>query len=282
MKTVPATLQASLDSGVTTLARCWTLTRRDGAVLGFTDHDAPLDLDGIRHEPRSGLTASALETAAGLAPDNTQVLGALTSKRIADADIERGLYDGAEVDLYLVDWQRPQDRVLLFRGSLGETSRGPLAFSAELRGMAAALDQPTGRAFLRQCDAELGDARCGLQIAPVAASVDAVSATGEIVASGLPQGHARGLLTWTSGANTGSRQTVRDQSGARLGLWSPPAAPIAPGDTFEVTPGCDKTFATCRDRFANAINFRGFPHIPGDDFATSYPNRGEGTDGAVR
>ena len=56
--------------------------------------------------------------------------------------------------------------------------------------------------------------------------------------------------------------------------------PIAAGDTFVVTAGCDKRFATCRDRFDNVVNFRGFPHIPGNDFVMRYAVPGEpGNDG---
>ena len=281
MKSIPPTMQANLNSGVTTLARCWTVTREDGVRLGFTDHDRPLLLNSITHEPDNGLNAGTLETASGLATDNTDVIGALTSDAIAEADLERGLYDAAEVDVNLVDWRDPQDAVLLFRGNIGETTRGPTAFSAELRSMSAKLNQPTGRAFLAQCDAELGDARCGVTPRKVSAIVTDISKTGEILTEGLTENHARGVLTWTSGANAGTKQPVRDQFGDTLMLWSPPPDPIRAGDTFDVTEGCDKTLATCRDRFANTDNFRGFPHIPGDDFATSYPNTGEGNDGGV-
>jgi len=47
-----------------------------------------------------------------------------------------------------------------------------------------------------------------------------------------------------------------------------------------VTAGCDKRFDTCRNRFNNAVNFRGFPHIPGNDFVIRYAVEGEpGNDG---
>ena len=279
MKSISPGLQAKLDGGVTTLARCWTVTLKDGTRRGFTDHDCPLTLYGLTHEPDSGLNAGALETASGLAADNTDVIGALTSDAITESDLERGLYDGAEIDLTLTDWTDTADHILLFRGNIGETTRGPAAFSAELRSMAAKLDQPMGRAFLNQCDAELGDTRCTVRLTLTNATVTAIASTGEITASGLGENHARGTLTWTSGANTGVSQPVKDQTGQTLIVWSPPPDPIRPGDQFTVTEGCDKTLATCRDRFANTVNFRGFPHIPGDDFASSYPNRGEGNDG---
>jgi len=75
---------------------------------------------------------------------------------------------------------------------------------------------------------------------------------------------------------------VKDHAGATLALWQPPPESIEPGDVFVVTAACDKRFETCREKFANAENFRGFPHLPGNDFVVSYAVPGEpGHDGEV-
>ena len=58
-----------------------------------------------------------------------------------------------------------------------------------------------------------------------------------------------------------------------LELWQQMGKPVAVGDTFAVTAGCDKQFTTCRSRFSNADNFRGFPHIPGNDYVISVPRQ---------
>jgi uncharacterized phage protein (TIGR02218 family) len=66
-------------------------------------------------------------------------------------------------------------------------------------------------------------------------------------------------------------------------LWQAMPEPVAAGDSFTVTAGCDKQFQTCHDRFNNVVNFRGFPHIPGNDFVISYPVQGQsGNDGKSR
>lgn len=284
MRHVPAALQAHLDTGATTLCRCWRLARRDGTVQGFTDHDRPLAFDGLTHHPGAGFGAGALESATGLAADNIEVAGALTSDAITAADLEAGAYDDAEVDLFLVNWADPDQRVLLFRGSIGETSRGSHSFTAELRGMAHRLGQPTGRAFLRRCDAALGDARCGVALAPVPGTIAAIAPDGTLTipqAATAPDGtYTHGLLAWTDGPNAGRPLPVRDHAGARLTLWSPPSAPPVPGESVTLTEGCDKRFETCRTRFANAPRFRGYPHMPGDDWMTRYPATGERNDGS--
>jgi len=50
-----------------------------------------------------------------------------------------------------------------------------------------------------------------------------------------------------------------------------PRAIVEEGGRVELREGCDKRFETCRDRFSNAINFRGEPHLPGNDLLTRYP-----------
>lgn len=290
MRALPPSLAAKLAGGVTTLARAWAVTRTDGQTLGFTDHDRPLAFGGIAFEAASGLTASALEQSLGLAADSHTVEGALSSAAIADLDLEAGLYDGAEIRLWLVDWRAPEDRVLLARGQIGEVRRGAQAFEAEVLGLAERLNQPRGRAYLLSCDARLGDARCGVDLEDPAyrsvGTVTAVISPESVEVSGLESFESgwldRGHLSWTSGANLrepGRIKAHRSAGAVRLTLWSAPASPILPGDAFTAHAGCDKTAETCRAKFANLMNFRGFPFMPGDDWATRYPNTGEAHDG---
>jgi uncharacterized phage protein (TIGR02218 family) len=94
-----------------------------------------------------------------------------------------------------------------------------------------------------------------------------------------------GRLTWLSGANAGLFCEVRGHARpgplapATLDLWQPLPEPIAPGDAFAVAAGCDKTVTTCGAKFDNAVNFRGFPHMPGNDYVTGYAQGGAGNDG---
>lgn len=291
MRTIPATLQAALDTGAATLCRAWALTRTDGQRLGFTDHDGALSFDGLSFEAASGLTQQAVEQATGLSTDSHTVEGALQSAAISDLDIERGLYDGAEILFYLVDWTDTTSRLLLARGFIGEVRRGDGGFEAEVVGLAERMNQPFGRAFVYSCDLRLGETACGIDLTgPQYRGTGQVVAVGDgqqFTVSGLDGFEtgwfARGGLTWTSGLNQPEPGHVRAHRKAAglvtVELWQSPAAAVAVGDGFEITAGCDKTFATCREKFANALNFRGFPHIPGDDWAAAYPNSGENHDG---
>ena len=289
MRELPAALKAHIETGATTLCRCWRVTRRDGTVLGFTEHDADITADGTRFLAASGFSASEAETALGLAAPNGEVAGAFSSDAIAEVDLERGRYDGARVEVLLVNWAEPAQFLLEHVREIGEVTRTDNSFRAELRGLAARLDQPTGRVYGRRCDARLGDGRCGINLA-------VFRTAGTIVAADTLQASVAGLsafatgwfgfgvLTFTSGALAGRAVDIGGhQFGepARLTFWLPlPESPAA-GDTFEIVAGCDKAFATCKAKFGNELNFQGFPHMPGSDFAYSYVSGATTHDGSI-
>jgi uncharacterized phage protein (TIGR02218 family) len=287
MKILPPGLQEHLDSGATTLAWCWRLTRQDGVRLGFTDHDRDLTFDGTTFEAATGFTASEIKDAVGLSVDNLEVESVLKSDRLNEDDLAAGLYDDAAVEIWRVNWQDPAQRVLMRRGSLGEVRRAGLSFAGEVRGLAHYLQQPKGRLFQSGCDADLGDSRCAVDLTNPAyrglGTVVAAASRRTFTSGGLSafasDWFTRGLVTFTSGANAGRGVEVKRHTlagtEAVFELWQPMAHAIAPGDAFSVTAGCDKQFATCKTKFANVVNFRGFPHMPGNDFVTAVARPGD-------
>lgn len=286
MRHIPEPLAGALASGVTTLARCWRVIRRDGVKLGFTDHDRDLVFDGLTFRAASGMTASAAESSLGLNVDGLEVVGALDDAGLSDADLARGAYDGAAVEILLVDWSDVASRILLFSGALGEVTREGGAFLAELRSLTHALNQPRGRIYQAACDAALGDARCKVNLALAAHRAtgtvsEALGARGFKAAALAGRGSifARGRLVWTSGANSGAAAEARRHAGDFVELTEAPPMPIAAGDGFTVTAGCDKSFETCRTRFDNALNFRGFPQMPGNDWLTRSARQNDDLDG---
>lgn len=281
---------AHLQGGATTVARCLALTRADGLVLGVTDHDRALAFDGLAFRPEDGAGLSALSLGTGLAVDNGEVMGALSDAAITEADIRAGRWDGAEVRLWLVDWMLPARRVLWFRGRLGEITREGGAFRAELRGLADALNRTTGRVYQARCAAALGDAACGIDLAAHTVAGTVAEAQGRRVlvegAGGAAGGwYAEGLLRVTSGACAGLVAPVRsdraDAAGRRIELWQGFDAELAPGDSVLLVAGCDKRPETCRGRFGNLLNYRGFPHVPGEDWLLTVPSRAAQRDGGA-
>lgn len=292
MRDLPTDLAAHLAGGATTLCHCWSLARRDGVVLGFTDHDRDLAFGGLTYAARTGLEAAEASAELGFAVGGGEVAGALTAAGLAEADIAGGLYDGAAVETWLVDWTAPATRLLLDIGTIGEVRRAGTAFVAELRGLMDRLDVERGRSYRATCDADLGDARCGIDLSggrfrttgTVAAVIEPGALTVTLAGDFAPGWFSAGSLAWTSGGNAGLGADIRTHGAEpgtiRLDLWQAPARPVLAGESFTLTAGCDKRFSTCREKFANALAFRGFPHLPGNDFVLrSAPGSGPGLDG---
>ena len=288
-------LRAHLASGFTTVARCWGITRNDGQQFGFTDHDLDLSFEGFTFRADTGLSSVALEQATGLSVDNTEALGALSDTSISEADIDAGRFDGAEVLCWLANWVDVTERSLLFRGSIGELRRAGGAFQAELRGLTEALNRPVGRVYQKPCTAVLGDAACGfdlnaagyLDIRAIESVEDARVFRWNAMSGFEPGWFARGTLRVQDGAGAGLsgliKRDVFEGDARVIELWEPIRANLQVGDQLRLEAGCDKRFETCRLKFANLLNFQGFPDIPGEDWMMSYPRQGgNNTGGSLR
>lgn len=284
-------LHAHLQSGMTTVCRCWAIRRRDGQEYGFTDHDLELGFDGLTFRASTGLTAAAIEQATGLSIDNTEAMGALSDAAIREEDIEAGRFDGAEVRAWLVNWADPDQRILQFRGSIGELRRAGGAFHAELRGLTDLLNRPLGRVYQKPCTAVLGDRTCrfdmdtpGYWIEGAVTGFD--GGTVLLVAGGatIEDGwFERGRIDVVSGAAKGLWSSIKHDrqvaNGRQITLWSGFGESLVPGDTVRLRAGCDKRMETCRLKFNNLLNFQGFPDLPGEDWVMVVPKQSKANSG---
>lgn len=218
------------EAGATTLCRCWKLVRRDGREFAFTDHDSPLTFAGSEFSPTEAPTARAIEQTTGLAVDNSEALGALSDAGLTERDILAGRFDGATIEIWLVNWNDPADRALKFRGEIGEIERSGGAFKAELRGQTESLNQPQGRLYQRPCRAVLGDRECGVDLSDPAYHAEAILAEApagtvlSLPSLSRPSGwFDRGTLEILDGAAAGDRRVVKADretpAGRRVDLW---------------------------------------------------------------
>ena len=289
MKSLSTALQDHLNTGTTTLCLCWRIETVAGDVIGFTEHDEDLTFNSTTYEALSAFRPSQIAQSLGLSVDNTEAVGAVSSDNFSEQDIIDGVYDKAEFQLILVNWQDVSERTILMAGTIGEIKREKTQFNIELRSLADQLSQVTGRTYSRYCDVELGSTRCGKDVSGAAytgtGTITAIDATGRFITlSGIGSysdgWFTFGKITFTSGdldtrifdikkhTVTGSTVVVE--------LWRKPSRLPAVGDTTSVRAGCDKLFATCRDKFSNGVNHQGFYLMPGQDKVAQYVNQGEG------
>lgn len=263
---------------VTSVAYGWRLERGDGVTLGFTSHDRDVAVDGVMLRASPGMLPSSIVESIGLETDGLEVNGALTSEAIRADDLASGRWDAARLEIFLFDWSNPSaGKRILAVGELGAVSYSGAAFEAELLGLTRLLDRPVVPQTSPGCRAGFCDADCGLSGLRFR-HVRAVGETnGEIVtltADVVPNGFAYGQLRWLDGANTGLSADIVANTANQVTLARPAHFAVLSGARIELIEGCDKRLETCATRFANAINFRGEPHLPGNDLLTRYPGAG--------
>jgi len=262
------------DSDLTTIAFIWRLERRDGVTLGFTSHDRDLFRDGLTYRAAPGMLPSAIERNDTLTAANVSLSGALTSDAIRADDLAAGRWDGAGLWLSVVDWADPNAAALpLVRGELGTVDVADNSFKAELRGATVIFEAPVVEQTTPDCRATLGDKRCRVNMAARRLTARVVSAAGTFVTVDQPLNsgdYGFGRLRWLDGLNAGLSARIATNAGAVLTLQEPTDFSVTIGAFVELTQGCDKRFITCTTRFNNAANFRGEPHLPGNDLLSRY------------
>lgn len=271
MRTASSNLTAHIAGEVTTLAVCWKLTLVDGVVMGFTDHTSDLTIGSQLYAASTGFSPTSIETKDKFAVDNLDVAGILDAVSLTEADIMAGKYDFAEIEIFMVNVADLLQGIILHRrGWLGEVSLKNGQFVAEVRGLAQKLSQNIVELYSPTCRAVLGDARCKANLASFtfAGTVNTVTSRQVFISNALIQAagyFSSGEVVWITGANAGRRMEIKEFSNKQITLVLPMPNNIAIGDTFNAIAGCDKTFNTCFTKFANAVNFRGEPHVPGTD-----------------
>jgi uncharacterized phage protein (TIGR02218 family) len=256
------------------MALCWRLERKDGAGIALTSHDRPLPSDGILYDAAPGMMPASITRSLGLEPSSSEVAGALSSAALDDSDLELGRWDGASVQLNAIDWEDPgAEAIALLAGEIGSVATDGASFTADLSGAAAKLDRPVCPATSAECRAQFGDKQCRVDLAGRTIVATVVSSTAGAITldQNVDDRFVLGRLRYMSGDNCGLSTTILSAGGTDVQVRDLPRAPLRPGCRVELREGCDKRFETCVSRFGNAVNFRGEPHLPGNDLLTRYP-----------
>lgn len=263
------------NGGVTTLCYCWVVVRSDGVSLGVTDHDYDVVVEGVTCSSTTGMVTTKVTRSLGLEADDMTVEGAIDDEEITEEDLENGLYDNADVTVYLVNWRDASEYQIIAQGSFGNVvKQDGGTFSVDFRSLLTVLSQSEGRTYQRRCDANLGDTRCGVDVSDPLFSTTTTIVTIEdgTITVASTSGYEEGWFSnGTVRFEDGSEHRVRTHAGTVLTLWAPPLVTPAVASSVEIVVGCDKRHQTCAQRFDNILNFRGFHLMPGEDRVTSYP-----------
>lgn len=277
MKNFSPGLTEALNESSTTFAFCWKFTRPDGKIFGFTEHSADIEFGGVSYKARTGFTPSALDSDLSLSVDNMEIQGYFDDDSVTIRDLETGKFDEAEVEVFYVDWRNPENRVFRASGFLGSMKFDGQSFAVEYRSLAQKLTIGLGRVYSGSCDAILGDSKCranlvrgthivaGKVVNPNRRNSFQISIDDPSNVTNSQAGYfTDGFIEFTSGENIGLKYKIRDHAPNVLHLTIDTRFDISNGDAFTMTAGCNKTMDHCHNKFDNAINHQGFPHLPGD------------------
>lgn len=272
-------------------AQCWRITRTDGVTLGFTTHDQPLTYLGTTFEPCDSLRATAAASSTNVqsvGAGDVEMVGVISSTGIREEDLYGGLYDDARVEVFELAWEGTPSAIPITRGVVGRVVHGGAGYTLSVQTPAARLtQQPLLTTYAPACRHVFGDSNCGISLASVTVtgsvtSVYAKNAVNQITYRSFADDtraeaddyFVGGVLTWTSGANTGLQSEVKRYSATQFDLWDVMPAEISLGDTYSLTPGCPKTVLACQTKWSsnNIQNFGGFPHMPGRDVLYQTPD----------
>jgi uncharacterized phage protein (TIGR02218 family) len=280
-RTASTNLKSHLALKTTTTSYLWEITRKDAQVFRFTDHDVDISWGGNTYYAVNSAELSEIDQSAQLNPDNFDFAFILSDNDIAKDDVVAGLFDHADVKVHLINYESTaDDTTKIAKGKLGQVTMGEdNKATIEFRSLTQLLSQNIGRTYTHECDADLGDSRCGVTLSSYTATGSITGVTdnqnfSDSSRSEVDDYFQYGLFTWTSGNNDGLTMEVKTftSSGGIFKLVSPMPFTVATGDTFSVYRGCDKTKSTCISVFDNVLNFRGFAEIPGWDQVNIVPD----------
>lgn len=279
-----------LASTRTKYTECIKITRNDGAIFRFTAHDADLkiqeaDSKFYTYKAADSFILTALENQSGLVVSNMDVDAIVTDDAIEEGELIAGLFDHANVELFIAYWAGQSIGTLPLRTSwIGEIILKGSQFRADLRGIAQKLQQVFIQTTSLECRWSFCDVKCGLPKSAYTRTVTitSVESNDTFVANILTNDQNKfqwGLATWVTGNNAGGSMEIIRNYNTRIQLFLPMPFNISPGDQVQLVYGCDKTFTTCNNIYDNIDRFGGEPFLAGSDLLITYPRMVEDQEG---
>ncbi len=284
MLTLDPAFKAALNKTPSTICWCWLITRKDGGQLGFTSLDIPIQIGNVSYYGTTGFNPGAAQQSQGVDKVDSQTLkGILDRSGISKTDLNSGIYDGAQVRRFLVDYtnlpssldlEPPKHRELPI-AFIGSKKQNNLGYELQIKDLISKLDNKIGTVTTKTCRANLGDSDCGVDLAPFTVNLTVTSVSDRRVFSidgNLKNGYFDlGRLQFTSGANQGLHLDIAYYTNNQIILSVPAPFKIASGDTITAVAGCNGTKFTCITKFRNFRDFVGEPDISTTDLTVNTP-----------
>lgn len=280
MRNLTPEMLTYLTNNVTSFKLCWEIRRKDGVSLYYTEYDQDLIIDGNTYKKRDSGTGNSLRFSDMLKGSDSNIDMILTeADGITLEDLYAFKYDAADIFVFLVRTDDLTDKIKLINGLLGATEILNGEATINYKSFSDLLNKKIGRDFSPECDAELFDSYCladtaGRQFFDQSPTgVDPTKPFTVFTDTNLAQVDGyfdNGYIQWTNGSNQGVETKVKTYVAdvITLALGMPNA--IDPSDEYTIYAGCDKQISTCKNKFNNVRNFKGFPSVPNGDEVSKY------------
>lgn len=267
MKKLTHEIISHIKSELTTVAICWKIRLSNGKLLYFTEHDNEIDINGEKYIPDALVNSTAIESLSGLLPNNLNIEISLIDPSVASS--ESKYYEGASVDAMMINFMNPNaDIINIFSGYIASITATPLSLKAKIQSYSDHLNNTIGELYSPLCRANFCDSLCKLSaenfsfVSHIDAMINEMTFFSEDIKNKENGILNYGYIEVISGVDTGDILYIKENHEGVVTLSTMPKNKLHQGDKYKAIFGCDKKFETCINKFNNAMNFRGEPHIP--------------------
>ncbi len=248
----------------------WTIKRQDGVVIRVTDHDVDIEYNGKTYLSSGALDPSEAGQKSGLNSLDMDVLGAIDNDIFLESEILCGMFENAQIEHIRYDWKRSKTIMTVFTGRIGSIRHSNSQFQFDLCSSFDKIGGVYGRSYQKTCHARFCDKACGLNAKDFETRTKLIRVEGQLIyveKCSDPERFVHGILTFCERvgetANCGIEQVSQHAEELQIKIRSPLRLFPKSGEAIALLAGCDKRFESCIG-FDNAVNFQGFPHMPGE------------------
>ena len=272
MKNITNDLKSVFENETTNIVKCWKITFKDNTNLTFTTNDENILYENVLYNSLSANDVDNIKSNIDIKEDHFEIVNIISSNLINKDDILNGKYDSAKVEIFLLDIQNlDKGKVVLLSGKISNIELKDDVFTAKVVGLKDEINKTIGEKYSPLCRCNFCDSRCKLSknnftfSGTITNVIDEVSfiTNNEIILSKSSGYFDYGIIEFTSGNNIGQKMEIKQYDSGKFILQLNLPKNLSVGDNFNLVTGCNKEFSTCCNKFNNAINFRGEPHLPG-------------------
>lgn len=275
------TFLASSEGNKLRIADLYTFILTNGIILRYTSADFDIIYNGNTYSCKNaGIARSEISWQTGLSVDDVTIelcpspYDTVGSVTLVEGFIN-GTFDGALIQLdmafYKEGWSKaPLILEKLFIGNVDVDEIGGSYVKLNIKSLTELLNTTfPPDVYQTACHYALYGAGCNVNKSNFSeVSSVGTNSTKKLINCSLNKAigyYQNGVLLFTSGLNLNVKKSIKVHSSGILTLSTPLQYTPSIGDSFIVYAGCDKTIATCKNKFNNLDNFSGCPFIPNPD-----------------